>query len=220
MSGLIPGDMISEAITQNGVYDWLHTKYIFKRAKMTSGGLFVDVGANLGYFSLLWAGLAKNGRVVSYEASPRNVGIFNETISRNGLSDVISLVPKALGSYNGTVTFDVGPNEQTGWGGISENPSPDTISVPIVRLDEELPDTQIDLLKIDVEGADTWVLHGSEALLKKRLIKLICFEQNSERMAALGIDAQDAQVFLRRMGYECHPMTPDEGEWIAFPSPA
>ena len=220
MCGLVPGDIISDAVAQNGFYDWPHTQFIVKRATKASGGLFVDVGANLGYFSLLWSGLRNTGKVVAYEASPRNLAIFNESIASNGLAGVITLVPKALGDHKGMVTFDIGSDEQTGWGGISKNASSTTISVPIARLDEEMPDTRIDLLKIDVEGADTWVLLGCEGLLTKRMIKLICFEQNQERMAVLGIAAHEAPNFLRRMGYECRPLAPDEGEWIAFPSPA
>ena len=97
----------------------------------------------------------------------------------------------------GTITFDAGPAEQTGWGGISSTVSSTTIDVPLVRLDHELPDSPIDVLKIDVEGADTWVLLGCEALLKKKRIGTIFFEQNRGRMERLGIAPGEAQTFLR-----------------------
>jgi FkbM family methyltransferase len=216
MHDLIPNDMVSESIAKSGFYDWDHSKFMIRCAQKTRQGLFVDVGANLGYFSLLWAGLTY-GKVVAYEASPRNIELFQKSIERNRLQDRITLVPKALGSHSGSVAFDVGPKEQTGWGGISKNPSDNTVTVPMVRLDEELPNTWIDFLKIDVEGADTWVLFGCEGLLKKQMIKTICFEQNRGRMDALDIAHGEAQLFLKRFGYECHPMGGDDMEWIAFP---
>lgn len=217
MYDLIPGDIISETVAHNGIYDWPHTKLMVHEACKTKGGLLVDVGANLGYFSFLWAGLNTCARVVAFEASPRNIKLFQSSIEKNHMGNRINLIPKALGDRSDMVTFDVGPPEQTGWGGISKVSSDNTFTVPMVRLDEELPDTQIDILKIDVEGADTWVLFGCENLLKKKKIEIIYFEQNRDRMAALGIAPDDAQKFLLRMGYACHPLNPNEDEWMAYP---
>ena len=56
----------------------------------------------------------------------------------------------------------------------------------------------IDVLKIDVEGADTWVLYGCEQLLKQKAIRNIFFEQNGARMAELGIGAKRSQGFSGR----------------------
>ena len=127
-------------------------------------------------------------------------------------------MPKAAGKDSGTITFDVGPSEQTGWGGISTRVSSTTIEVPLVRLDQELPGSSIDVLKIDVEGADTWVLLGCEALLKKKQIGTIFFEQNKDRMALLGIDVGEAKTFLHDLGYTCVSLGGNDGEWMAFPN--
>lgn len=216
MHDLVSDCVICEAIALNGFFDWPHTLDFARRAAATDG-LFVDVGANMGYFSLLWAGVCASGRVVAYEASPRNINIFQTNIVRNSLQDRITLVPKAAGDRTGSVTFDVGPSDQTGWGGISNTTSSTTVTVPMVRLDEDLHDRRIQLLKIDVEGADTWVLFGCEDLLKKRNIQTIYFEQNKERMECLGIAPGEAQKFLNSVGYECHPISKDDGEWIAYP---
>jgi len=215
MYNLVPGDIISGNIAFNGLYELDLSRELVKLSR--NGGLFVDVGANMGYFSLLWAGLNPGGRVIAFEAAPRCIKLFEHNISQNKFVDQITLVPKAAGSKFGSAHFRTGPVDQTGWGGISNVKRTDTVEVPVVRLDETLPDAVIDVLKIDVEGADTWVLHGCEELLKKRRIRKIFFEKNLARMAELGIGADDARDFLASVGYDCIPFGRDGVEWVSYP---
>ena len=215
MYGLIPGDVISGNIAFTGFYELAASQRLLQLA--SRGGLLVDVGANMGYFSLLWAGANPSARVIAFEAAPRNIALFHENIHRNQLSGRIVLVPKAAGERAGSIAFETGPTDQTGWGGISAGTGEGAIEVPLVRLDQELASTRIDLLKVDVEGADTWVLRGCETLLRQKLIGTILFEQNRPRMERLGIAPGEAQSFLRDLGYTCMPDGKDEAEWIAWP---
>ena len=216
MHDLIPGDIILGNIAFNGFYELELSREIVSLSR--EGNLFVDVGANMGYFSLLWAGINPRGRVIAFEAAPRNIKLVTHNIEQNGLADRITLVPKAAGHKTGTVHFNTGPIDQTGWGGISNDTSPNNVEVPLIRLDEELPDSMIDVLKVDVEGADTWVLYGCEQLLKKRQIRKIFFEQNDTRMAELGIGANEARDFLASVGYTCISFGKGGGEWVAYPN--
>lgn len=218
MKGLLTGDVISGNIAFNGFYELALTRQIVKLAGQ--GGLLVDVGANMGYFSLLWAGANPTSRVIAFEAAPRNIALMGNNITQNRLSERITLVPKAAGNRSGSIAFEVGPDDQTGWGGISATGSSTHITVPLVRLDQELPDADIAVLKIDVEGADTWVLLGSEELLRNRRVGTIFFEQHKARMEQLGITKGEAQSFLRGLGYTCVHLDGDESvcsEWMAFP---
>jgi FkbM family methyltransferase len=207
--------VISGNIAFNGVYEWGLSRRIAGQAK--TGGLFVDVGANMGYFSLVWAALSRAGTVIAFEAAPRNIQLFRKNVEQNHLLDRITLVSKAVGTRTGGIAFDLGPADQTGWGGISYGSCVDNVEVPLVRLDEALPATNIDVLKIDVEGADTFVLQGCEGLLRDRRIRMIYFEQNVGRMKQLGISPGEAQGFLRSFGYECRSMGRGGGEWLAYP---
>jgi FkbM family methyltransferase len=214
MYDLIPGDVISGCIAFNGFYEWGLAKLIAQHA--AKGGLLVDVGANMGYFSLLWAGLNRSNKVVAFEASPRNVELLRNNVKKNHLEDRIAVVPKAAGDHAGAVPFEAGAVEQTGWGGISAGSSATSISVPMARLDDYLPDTQIDVLKIDTEGADTLVLFGCENLLKNRKIKVIYFEQNRSRMQQIGLAEGEAPQFLQSLGYQCYCIGGSEEEWVAY----
>lgn len=212
MFDLLPGDVISGNIAFHGFYELDLSKRISAHAR--EGSVFVDVGANMGYFSLLWTGLNPAGHAIAFEPAPRNLELLQNNVFRNHLADRVTVIPKAVGERAGTVVFDVGPAEQTGWGGVSTTTSKTSITVPVVRLDEELPDIGIDVLKIDVEGADTLVILGCEALLKAHRIGTIFFEQNTSRMESLGIGADVARKFLNNLGYSCEQA---EGAWTAFP---
>ena len=213
---LVPGDIISGSIAFTGHYELDLSRRMKRLANR--GGVMVDIGANMGYFSLLWAGLNPLNRVVAFEAAPRNIELLRNNVLQNALSDRIMVVPKAAGMSNGTLAFDFGPPDQTGWGGAAEIGSSIAVDVPLVRLDAELVQMKIDVLKIDVEGADTWVLFGCEKLIRKQLIGTIFFEQNLPRMEKLGVSPGDAQEFLRAHGYTCVPLNDSETEWMAYPA--
>jgi FkbM family methyltransferase len=215
MHDLLPGDVISGNIAFTGFYELALSRSICNLAR--KGGLFVDVGANMGYFSLLWAANSSVGKVIAFEASERNICLLNKNIINNAFQHRIEVVPKAAGNRSGMVSFDLGPSEQTGWGGISSQTSTTTVDVPMVRIDQELADKTIDVLKIDVEGADSWVLFGCENLLKRKRIKTIFFEQNKYRMAKLGIQDSEAIRFLHELDYVCKPFSNNHEEWIAYP---
>ncbi len=92
-----------------------------------------------------------------------------------------------------------------------------TTHVPVVTFDSQLPaDTVIELLKIDAEGADTWVLRGARGLLENKRIKHIYFEQNKERMAALGIAEKEPIDFLQGLGYTVKALTNAEAELVEY----
>jgi Methyltransferase FkbM domain len=77
------------------------------------------------------------------------------------------------------------------------------------------------VLKIDVEGADTWVLQGAQNLLKRRRVRRIYFEQNFVRMKALGIRENDAADSLQAVGYRSSILSREGAEivdWEASPA--
>ena len=216
---LVPGDIISDSIAFTGMYEFLLTKRISDLARR--GGTFVEVGANLGYFSLLWAAARDDNRCVAFEASPRNIEMLRENVRRNGLADRIRVIPFAAGAERGTVAFDPGPPDQTGWGGFSTTDTQDAITVEVVRVDEMVDAAEpIAVLKIDTEGSDTWVLMGCDRLLKARTIREVWYEQNKPRANALGIPPDAAKQYLASVGYGAYPGSDPDAEiveWCAAP---
>jgi FkbM family methyltransferase len=213
---LIPGDVISDSIAFTGVYELPLSRRLFRLARR--GGTLIEVGANLGYFTLLWAAADPANRVFAFEASPRNVELLTRNVARNGFDRRVRVFPQAAGREAGSLAFDPGPAGQTGWGGFS---AAGPVTVDVVRVDQaaEYP-PEIAVLKVDVEGADAWALRGCERLLRERRVRQVWFEQNKPRMRALGIPADDAQQYLRSVGYDPRPLSDPRGElveWSAVP---
>jgi len=214
---LVPTDEGHGCIATAGFYELPLTRTIARLGR--KGGVLVDVGANYGYFSLLWAAQKADNRVIAFEASPRNQQALRLNVERNGFADVIALRNEAAGKEVGELKFHLGPEEQTGWGGLVQgDANGDEATVRVVTLDEELKEIPcIDVLKIDTEGADTWVLEGATELLKQKKIKNIFFEANKSRMAQLGISAGRARQVLESHGYSLTTLNDQATEYSATP---
>lgn len=207
-------DVGHQAIAFCGFYELEVSRRIVALAKQ--GGLLVDVGANYGYFSCLWAASNPENRVIAFEASPRNVAPLRENIAKNHFEAQVDIYDVALGREVGNLPFNVMSEEQTGWGGLCLNDEMNTINVPVITLDQFLAQTTcqtIEVLKIDTEGADTWVLEGAYQLLREKKIKHIFFEENKVRMSALGILSETAKILLVDCGYQLKQIA--QGEWYA-----
>lgn len=216
---LLPSDFIHGLLAFTGVYERPLSKHLAKIA--LAGGTFVDVGANFGYFSLIWAAANPTNIAMAFEASPRNAKLLQDNVHRNNLSENIKVYPFALGHSTGEFEFDPGPDGITGWGGLKLANSASSFRVPVKRLDDVLDsNVTVDFMKVDTEGADTWVLMGSEKLLKEKRIKEIIFEQNMPRLQQLNIANDDAINFLKSVGYDAIPLSDPSKEvveWRAVP---
>jgi FkbM family methyltransferase len=212
-------DLMHQQIAWLGFYELPLSRRIKELA--TDGGLLVDVGANIGYYSCMWAGLRADNKVYAFEPSPRVFRMLHSNIRAARLDSRVRAFASALGNENGKVQFDPGPKDQSGWGGVSKENGEGTINVESNRLDEILPEGLIiDTLKIDTEGADTEVLFGAERLLKERRVRRIFFEVNASRMRLLGFQPADAMNFLSKYDYKVTLFhgTAEFGEYMAEPA--
>ncbi|MFW9889187.1 MAG: FkbM family methyltransferase [Candidatus Thorarchaeota archaeon] len=130
----------------------------------------VDVGANVGFFTIRAAKAAK-GKVIAVEPSPRNFILLIDNIRRHRVEGIVIPVRKALSDYCGTTSLIetqiagqhrlsyLSPEKKSTRVGVPVR----EISVGVVRLDDILVNAgfdRIDFLKIDVEGAELEVLRG------------------------------------------------------------
>lgn len=223
MHDLVPGDVISGSIAFTGLYEQELSRRMLAQAR--HGGLMLDVGANMGYFSLLWAAAHPENRVIAFEASAGPARRLEQNVSRNGLSGQVRILHKAASDANGNVTFWLGPAEQTGWGGIAPADGPDQepgrdlekVTVEAVRIDEVVGTEPIAVMKIDVEGAEPLVLRGCRRILEAQQVACVYYECNQERLAALGFTAEDIHHEFKRAGYVCRALDASQTEWVATP---
>lgn len=221
MRNLVSTDSMHVHIAFTGTYESSLSRRVCQLSK-SAGGVMVDVGANAGYFSLLWAASNPESTCIAFEPVPRNAELFKKNICENGLQRRIELKQVALGRESGESEFDPISDNMTGWGGLVLDKNSRSFKVKVERLDDIIPDHMIiNLLKVDTEGADTWVLQGSQKLLQARRIREIRYEQNKFRLQQLGIAENEAADFLHAWGYSATPTSYSiEGvsDWVAVPT--
>jgi FkbM family methyltransferase len=170
---------LSPHIGSDGLYEPAETSLIQKilRPNMT----FVDVGANIGWYTLLAASkVGVKGRVISFEPEPLNNALLKQSIALNNFQNVI-LMQKCLSNCNGTTKLYLA-GQNFGAHSIVRQTStrPTDIDVETQKLDDVLTEigiNNVDILKIDVEGAEALVLEGSQQTIY-RGVKHILFEWN------------------------------------------
>ena len=168
------------------------------RAILRKGMTFCDVGANIGVFSLFAARLVgPMGRVVAFEPIPENVQVLRANISRNGLGNVL-VVEKAVAERQGRAEIHL--SSLCGCHSLVSRPDASlgrSLSVETIRLDEMPELEQIDLLKIDAEGAEISVLRSLGSRRPRHLI----LEYNAARSHAAGYNGPQFLDTLRSLGY-------------------
>jgi FkbM family methyltransferase len=221
---LSPGDIMHEMIAFTGFYELCLTRNMVHAARRL-GGTLVDVGANYGYYSLLWAAQNPRNNAVAFEASPSNIHPLADNVEKNGLTGSVRIENKMVGKDRTTLRFSPGMKGQTGWGGIASpgglalgQSEERNIYLQSFRLDEELDDLpSVEILKIDVEGAEAWVLMGAASLLSQRRISHIYYEDNESRRRRLNIPDGCAEGFLSRMGYLVERVEGVDSLYHAYP---
>jgi len=192
---LVPGDDLSHLpeLVATGVYDVPFTTFLQREVK--PGDTVVDVGANLGIFTIL-AGYQvwEHGRVIAYEASPANLDVLRDNVAMNYLTDRIEVVPRAAGAAAGTLPF-LAPRRFGGAGSlqpiehllVSEDrrDTVERIDVEVEPLDDRLARLdRVDLVKVDVEGGEEQVFAGMEATLARGAVRRVAFELSRDRLGA------------------------------------
>jgi FkbM family methyltransferase len=154
------------------------------------GMRFVDVGAHFGYFTLLGAErVGATGHVYAFEANPLVFQKLVKSIAVNGFDERVSLCNVAVNDASGPMEiFFRHDASGGGWTDIARGVPPATGEVFPVQgepLDTLLADVpNIDVIKIDVEGAEPKVLAGARNLIEKSSNLIIILEFDSRRIMA------------------------------------
>ena len=169
---------------------------------------FIDIGANIGYYSLL-AATHSNARVYSFEPSPSIADCLNRSIALNNLGGRVSTIRKAASSGKGTLSFFVNENPHNfGLGSVVSSVENSTkLVVDCCSVDEELtadlgPSV---LCKVDVEGAEFAALQGMKQILTTYHPTLIV-EVHPIELARAGSSAKQVYELLQSFGYKLHAL--------------
>jgi FkbM family methyltransferase len=217
---LVPADDLSltpELVT-HGIYEPAFTHYLMRTLK--PGMRAIDVGANVGMHTILMAGwVGTEGHVLAYEPNPDVLSFLRANVALNWVNERVTIRDAGIGGTAGRTTLFVTeqfmgnssllrPDEQ-----YFANVPMDTVrevEIDVVTLDQEAESFgHIDLIKVDVEGAECSVMKGMTGLIDAGRIDRVCFEVYRDRM---GDDWGEFSGLLRRHarhGWHFHDIASD-----------
>ncbi|MDE1837243.1 MAG: FkbM family methyltransferase [Euryarchaeota archaeon] len=145
------------------------------------GELFVDVGANSGYFTALAQSWVRpNGRVVAFEPNPEVFRRLQANVRLNSAEGLVSTRCEAAGEKRSEGVLRVERFED-GWGSlVSGSPSSREFAVQVVSLDGVLPASRAAVVKIDVEGSELAVIRGMSNFLRSTEDMAVIVEWNRQ----------------------------------------
>lgn len=196
---------LSDWIQRNiylGSYEQPQTSHILSYLK--PGMTFVDVGANIGYYTAMAASKVESGRVIAYEPNPYAFDRLIEWAQTNHMAGVVPVCAALAATPGSLVThFYEGDNHTASL--VPEVPEGATETIVEVRvLDEEaerLSIQQIDVMKIDVDGYEWQVFSGCKRLFREKKIRAILCEFNEHWLKQVGNSSEALEKFLLEQGF-------------------
>jgi FkbM family methyltransferase len=165
---------------------------------ITLGSIVYDIGAHVGYYTLLASELVgADGHVYAFEPHPKNIAYLDQHLEINSIQNV-TVFEGAVADRSGEAYFKFGPSRSMGK--ISDQGE---TRVTLFYLDELIDEGKIkppQFMKIDVEGAELAVLHGASNCLRTHHPTLF-LETHSDRIH------QESLRELGDLGYELKPLT-------------
>lgn len=195
---------------------WEASETTFLRSVLREGATFLDVGANIGYFSVLGSKLVgTTGRVFAVEPERANVTLLKANLWRNGCDNAV-ILPIAAHRERGFLPLRISEenpgDHQVGW---AEEAS---ALVPCARLDDLLAGLEVDVAKVDTQGVDHDVIDGLRGLFGPDRPATIVCEFWLEGMSRREIDPDGVLRGYQRLGFELGLLEDDGSVHGASPS--
>ncbi len=204
---LDPTDGLDRTILATGF--WERQTWLGLAEHIPENGVFVDVGADIGYYSLKAAPLVgPGGRVLAIEPNPETLRRLRANIRENGASEVV-VEPVACSDSDGMLEFFAAAEENAGASSLSKanaalaGPVARSYRVRARRLDDIIRESgvsRVDVVKVDVEGAELLVLKGAGDTLD-RFHPIVLVELIEQQLKNMGTSTAGVIAFMSTHGY-------------------
>lgn len=193
---------------------WNAEEYRAFRAATREGATVLDIGANAGSYTILfarWTGL--RGRVIAFEPVPAICQLLRHQVRLNGVADRVEIVNAAVAGTEGTVAM-VAPGT-VGINRVVISGDAGLLRVPAVTIDGfcAARGLQPDVIKIDVEGLELDVLRGARRTLATRREAPVFVEWHPSLWPSLSISAADLERELAAQGLRAEALRPGDDVW-------
>lgn len=212
-------DCVGRTIYRKGDYEPELTKYILDELNFESGAIILDVGANIGWYSVMLA--KKFGpklQIFAFEPDTLNFSLLSENVNRNGAASIIP-VKCAAAEENSIKTLYRYKEGNLGRHSLLPTEGLATEQVETVTLDRFLEEWQISpeqvkFIKMDIEGYEYFALRGAQNLLTH--VPLILTEYSPEMMKERGLEPSDFLSFMERFHFEPQRLIQDKMTPISY----
>lgn len=187
----------------NPVWEAMETEFVL--ANVRAGDVFIDVGANIGYFSML-AAQRQPAVVLAVEPVGRTFDVLVRNVRHNGLDGVIHPVNVALGSRASTVRLvsTRGPKNHVEYAVGGADNGQEKVEASLTTLDSLLTSSglagKVDFIKVDIEGYEYEFLKGARETIA-RFKPMMLMEVEQHRLEKFGVQASEVFGFLATLGY-------------------
>ncbi len=189
--------VMTPAIRDTG--HWEESEGVWLRGVIRPGHTVVDCGANVGYFTVLASKCVRpDGLVVAIEPDAANLKLLRANLWQNGC-DNVWVVPAAAADRRALLALRRNA-QNAGDHQVHDSPAEDDPLVPSVRLDDLFKDLQVDVAKVDCQGADHLVVAGFAETLARSPGARVLVEFWLDGMAERGVDPREVLAGYRRLG--------------------
>ncbi|WP_406696103.1 FkbM family methyltransferase [Singulisphaera sp. Ch08] len=193
--------IVSPMLLRDGYFEPYETTLIESEVK--AGDVVLDIGANIGYYTLIFARLVgDHGRVYAFEPDPTNFRLLKKNVRANGYHNVI-FVNKAVAEVSGPLSLYLCPDNKGDHRIFASEDDRDAIPIQATTLDEYFAEYQgkIDFIKMDIQGSEGRAVRGMQKLLRRHHDVKIITEFWPAGLLRSGIEAREYLADLDRQGF-------------------
>jgi len=206
----------SLSLATNKIHEPFETEVVQKIIK--KGNVVLDIGANIGYYTLLFAKLVgTEGRIFAFEPDPDNFALLKKNVEINGYRNII-LVQKAVSNKNGNIKLYLSHDNKGDHRIYDSNDGRKCIEIGAVRLDDYFKEFngRIDFIKMDIQGAEGGAVQGMLNLLNKNGDAKIITEFWPIGLKRFGVEPNAYLNLLQENGFELYHLNETEKKFLHY----
>ncbi len=187
-----------------GVHERFETELVQKEIKR--GNVVLDIGANIGYYTLIFAKLVgEEGSVFAFEPDPDNFALLKKNVEIIGYRNVI-LVQKAVSNKSGKLKLYLCEENMGDHRIYNSHDNRKSVEIEAIRLDDYFKDydRKVDFIKMDIQGAEGEAIQGASSFLQKNKNVKIVSEFWPIGLKRSGIEPEDYLKLLLKHDFELY----------------
>jgi len=195
-------EVISEIMVDSGTWEATETAVI--RRLLRPGDTFIDIGANIGYYTVVASKVVGDaGQVIAFDPDPVSFELLKRNVEENDCKNV-TLLQKALSSEPGTLKLFLNESNKGAHRIFDRSGEKEFVEVEAMRLDDylEAHSGEIQLIKIDTEGAEGLILMGMRETLRRHQEVNVLMEFAPKLLNDSSVGAREVLTEVSSLGFK------------------